>query len=202
MKNLMLLCFIVLLPFLSGCTDSIAEVTALTDEEKKDLEVATFAGGCFWCIESGFEELDGVKEAISGYSGGKIENPTYRQVSSGGTEHLEAVQVYYDPKVISYKQLVESLWKQTNPTDNGGQFADRGKEYRTGIFYHNDDQKRVAEDSKAALNKSGRYEKPVVTELHPYTRFWPAEDYHQDYHKKNPIRYKLYRYNSGRDQFL
>lgn len=202
MKHLALLYFIVLLPFLSGCTDSIAEDAAQNDVENQELEVATFAGGCFWCIESGFEGLGGVKEAISGYTGGRIENPTYRQVSSGATEHVEAVQVYYDPNVISYKQLVEALWKQTNPTDNGGQFADRGRQYRTGIFYHNDEQKRVAENSKAVLNKSGRYEKPVVTELHPYTRFWPAEDYHQDYHKKNPIRYKFYRYRSGRDQFL
>ena len=202
MKNLKRFGMIALLPLLSACSETMSKSPTQLSSMDKGLEVATFAGGCFWCVESGFERLEGVKEAVSGYTGGESEDPTYRQVSSGRTGHVEAVQVYYDPKVIDYKQLVESLWKQTDPTDNGGQFADRGKEYRTGIFYHNEAQRMVAEESKAALNRSGRYDETVVTELRPFTRFWPAEEYHQDYYKKNPVRYKFYRYNSGRDQFL
>ena len=202
MKTYVLLVTIAVLPLLSACNNMIEENTSQTEPMEKNLKVATFAGGCFWCIESGFEKLEGVKEAISGYTGGDSENPTYKDVSSGKTEHVEAVQIYYDPNLISYKQLVESLWKQTDPTDNGGQFSDRGKHYRTGIFYHDEKQKITAGESKAALDKSGRYSKSVVTELHPFKQFWPAEEYHQDYYKKNPIRYKFYRYRSGRDQFL
>ncbi|MES9843927.1 MAG: peptide-methionine (S)-S-oxide reductase MsrA [Candidatus Sedimenticola sp. PURPLELP] len=202
MKNAVLLSSLTLVAVLSGCANSNAEFAVLPDAKAQGLDVATFAGGCFWCVESGFEKLDGVKDAISGYTGGDLENPTYEQVSSGRTGHIEAVQVYYDPKRISYRELVESLWRQTDPTDNGGQFSDRGKEYRTGIFYHSDEQKMIAEESKAALNASGVFEKPVVTELHPFTKFWPAETYHQDYYKKNPVRYKYYRYGSGRDRFL
>ncbi len=153
-------------------------------------------------MESDFEKLTGVKEAISGYTGGESENPTYEQVTSGRTGHVEAVQIYYDPDVVSYGQMVEYLWRHTNPTDNGGQFSDRGKEYRTGIFYHDEEQRRIAEASKAELNASSRFRKPVVTEIHRYQKFWPAETYHQDYYKKNPLRYKYYRYGSGRDEFL
>ena len=193
---------LILSAVLTGCVNSQAEFATLPDAKTEGLEVATFAGGCFWCVESGFEKLQGVREAISGYIGGEFINPTYEAVSSGRTGHVEAVQVYYDPSLISYRQLVESLWRQTNPTDNGGQFSDRGKEYRTGIFYHNDEQKRIATASKAELNASGRFDKPVVTEIRPYTKFWPAETYHQDYYKKNPLRYKFYRHGSGRDQFL
>lgn len=187
---------------LAGCSDSVAEKVTQAQSADKTLEVATFAGGCFWCVESDFEKLDGVKEVISGYSGGQIENPSYKQVSSGVTGHIEVVQVYYDPQRISYGQLLDSLWRQTNPTDNGGQFVDRGEQYRTAIFYHNEQQRMEAERSKMALNDSGRFNKPVVTELLPLKKFWPAEEYHQDYYKKNPVRYKFYRYNSGRDQFL
>lgn len=202
MKYLMLLGLIILLPVLSACSESESKNSTQFYNTNKDLKVATFAGGCFWCIESGFEKLQGVSEAIAGYTGGEVENPTYKQVASGGTGHVEAVQVYYDPKVISYRQLVESLWKQTNPTDNGGQFVDRGKQYRTGIFYHNEEQQLIAQESKEVLDQSGRYDKPVVTELHPLKQFWAAEEYHQDYYKKNPLRYKFYRHRSGRDQFL
>ena len=178
-----------------------------TKDEKQatmnaNLEVATFAGGCFWCVEADFEKLPGVKDAISGYIGGHVNNPTYKQVSAGKTGHVEAVQVYYDPKTISYKELLDALWRQTNPTDNDGQFVDRGEQYRTAIFYHNEQQRLAAEKSRVALNSSSRFEKPVLTELHPFTKFWTAEEYHQDYYKKNPLRYKFYRYNSGRDQFL
>jgi len=178
-----------------------------TENEKQmmmtpNLEVATFAGGCFWCVEADFEKLSGVKKAISGYAGGHVNSPTYKQVSAGKTGHIEAVQVYYDPEIISYKELLDALWRQTNPTDNGGQFVDRGEQYRTAIFYHNEQQRLAAEKSRAELNDSGKFEKPVLTELHPLTKFWEAEEYHQDYYKKNPLRYKFYRYNSGRDQFL
>ncbi|MET0024066.1 MAG: peptide-methionine (R)-S-oxide reductase MsrB [Sedimenticola sp.] len=202
MKKIVLSGLIVLLPLLAGCANSKAEFATLPDAKAQGLEVATFAGGCFWCVESGYEKLPGVKEAISGYTGGDFENPTYEQVSSGRTGHIEAVQVYFDPKQISYRELVEALWRQTNPTDNGGQFSDRGREYITGIFYHSEEQKMIAEDSKAALDASGVFDKPVVTGIQPATRFWPAETYHQDYYKKNPIRYKYYRHGSGRDQFL
>jgi len=168
----------------------------------KNNELATFAGGCFWCVESGFEKLAGVHEVISGYTGGHLKNPSYEQVSSGGTGHVEVVQVYYDPSVISYEALVESFWRQINPTDNGGQFADRGEQYRPVIFYHDETQREIAEKSRAALDASGRFDSPIATEIKPFEQFYPAEDYHQDYHKKNPLRYKFYRHNSGRDEFL
>ncbi len=202
MKKPMLFVSLVLIVALAGCASSQSEFATLPDAEAEGLKVATFAGGCFWCVESDFEKLNGVNDVISGYTGGELENPTYKQVTSGRTGHVEAVQVYYDPDVVSYGQLVENLWRHTNPTDNGGQFSDRGKEYRTGIFYHDEEQRRIAEASKAELNASGRFRKPVVTELHHFKKFWPAETYHQDYYKKNPLRYKYYRYGSGRDQFL
>ena len=156
----------------------------------------------FRSVESDFEKLNGVVEVISGYSGGLLENPTYKQVSAGGTGHVEAVQVYYDPKVISYDQLLDGFWRQVNPTDNGGQFVDRGAHYRTLIFYHDEQQRATAERSKKALDESGRYGKPVITEITKFNKFYIAEDYHQNYYKENPIRYKYYRYNFGRDQFL
>ncbi|MCK5478840.1 MAG: peptide-methionine (S)-S-oxide reductase MsrA [Methylococcales bacterium] len=168
----------------------------------KNLVIASFAGGCFWCVESDFEKLDGVVEVISGFSGGTIINPSYKQVSAGGTGHVEAVQVYFDPKIISYEQLLDSFWRQINPTDNHGQFVDRGKHYRSMIFYHNDRQRSAAEHSKKALDESHRYDKPVVTEIVPFDKFYAAEEYHQNFYKVNPIRYKYYRYNSGRDQYL
>jgi peptide methionine sulfoxide reductase msrA/msrB len=166
------------------------------------LEKATFAGGCFWCMESPFEKLDGVIDVVSGYTGGKEENPTYKEVSSGATGHLEAIQVTYDPAKIGYEKLLEVFWKQVDPTDAGGQFVDRGPHYRTAIFYHNEDQKNLAEISKDRLARSGRYQKPVVTEIIAATRFYAAEDYHQDYYKKSSLRYKAYRWASGRDQYL
>lgn len=170
--------------------------------EDSQLKKATFAGGCFWCVESDFEKVDGVAEAVSGYAGGHKDNPTYREVTAGGTGHTEAVQVYYDPIKTSYDQLLNVFWKHVNPTDAGGQFVDRGDQYRTAIFYHDEEQKLQAEASKRELQESGRFDKPIVTEIVPLTRFFQAEDYHQDYYKKSALRYKLYRYNSGRDQFL
>jgi peptide methionine sulfoxide reductase msrA/msrB len=164
------------------------------------LEKATFAGGCFWCMTPPFERLDGVKEVLSGYTGGTGPDPTYEDYEAKG--HIEAVQVTYDPSKISYSKLLDVFWQQINPTDPGGQFCDRGPQYRSAIFYGDGEQKRLAEMSKAALEKTGRYERPIATELIKTTVFYKAEDYHQDYYKKNPIRYKFYRYNCGRDQYL
>ena len=166
------------------------------------IRIATFAGGCFWCLEADFEKVPGVVKAISGYTGGHRENPSYEEVSTGTTGHAEAVQVYYDPSKITYQELLEFFWQHIDPTDPGGQFADRGSQYRTAIFYHDKEQRRLAEESKQALSKSGRFDKPVVTEIMPFAKFYEAEDYHQDYHQKQSSGYQLYRYGSGRDQFL
>jgi peptide methionine sulfoxide reductase msrA/msrB len=173
-----------------------------TGKEEISLQKATFAGGCFWCTESDFEKLPGVVKVISGYTGGTKENPTYAEVSSGKTGHVEAVQVYYDPTKITYEELLDYFWKHVDPTDAGGQFVDRGSQYRSVIFYHDEDQKRLAEKSKEALSKSGRFNKPIVTEILKFTKFYEAEDYHQDYYKTHALKYKFYRYASGRDQFL
>ena len=166
------------------------------------LDTATFAGGCFWCMEPPFEKLDGVKEVIPGYTGGHKENPAYEEVSAGTTGHAEAIQVIYDPAKVTYAKLLDVFWRQINPADAGGQFADRGSQYRAVIFYQNDEQKRLAVQSKEQLQKSGRFQKPIVTEIVPASRFYPAEEYHQDYYKKNPVNYKRYRNGSGREQFL
>lgn len=167
------------------------------------LAVATFAGGCFWCVEAAFEEnVPGVVEAVSGYSGGDEKNPTYQQVAGGRTSHTEAVQVFYDPDVITYEGLLQGLWRTANPTDVDGQYVDRGQQYRPAIFYHNEAQKRAAEASVQALEASGRYDDPVAIEIVPFETFYDAEEYHQDYYKKNPVRYKFYTFNSGRYQFI
>ncbi len=165
-------------------------------------EKATFAGGCFWCMEHPFENLDGVSEVVSGYTGGSKKNPTYEEVSAGATFHYESVQITYDPSKISYLELLDLFWRQIDPTDPDGQFVDRGLQYRTAIFYHNDEQKHLAEESKEQLDKSGRYDKEIVTEIKEATVFYEAEEYHQDYYKKNPRRYKAYRNGTGRDKFL
>lgn len=165
-------------------------------------EVATFAGGCFWCMEPPFEKLEGVIEVTSGYTGGEKENPTYEEVSSGGTGHVEAVRVTYDPSKVTYSKLLDVFWRQIDPTDSGGQFVDRGAQYRSVIFFHNEEQRRLAEGSKQELQESGMFDKPVVTEITAAKKFFRAEDYHQDYYKNHPIKYRYYRYNSGRDQFL
>lgn len=170
--------------------------------EETKLNKATFAGGCFWCTESDFEKIDGVVEAISGYTGGEEKNPTYAQVSSGMTGHTEAVQVLYDPEKVTYADLLEVFWRIMDPTDAGGQFVDRGPQYRSAIFYHNEDQRKLAEKSRQELEQSGRFDKPIVTEIVAMGQFYPAEEYHQDYYKKNALRYKFYRFGSGRDQFL
>jgi len=169
---------------------------------KTEYATATFAGGCFWCMEQPFEEIDGVMDVVSGYTGGKKANPTYQEVSSGGTGHMEAVQITYIPSKIDYKTLLDIFWRQVNPTDPGGQFVDRGDQYGTAIFYHSDEQKFLAEKSKHELETSGKFNKPIVTKIIKASHFYRAEDYHQDYHSKNPVRYKSYRNRSGRDQFL
>ncbi len=166
------------------------------------LSMATFAGGCFWCMESPFEKTEGVVEVISGYTGGTTENPTYEEVSSGSTGHYEAVRIIFDPEKVSYSQLLEIFWRQIDPTDGGGQFVDRGKQYGSAIFFHTQEQKKEAIESKDLLIKTGRFDKPIVTEIVQAGEFYPAEDYHQDYYKKNPVRYRIYRFGSGRDRFL
>jgi peptide methionine sulfoxide reductase msrA/msrB len=178
-----------------------AEATAPTSIEAATA-TATFAGGCFWCMEPPFEKLDGVATVVSGYAGGTEDSPSYDEVSAGMTGHAESIQVRYDPSRVTYSQLLDVFWQQIDPTDAGGQFVDRGRQYRSAIFYHDDEQRRLAEASKAALAASGRYDRPIVTEIVPATRFYPAEEYHQDYSKKNPLRYKYYRHGSGRDQYL
>lgn len=172
------------------------------DENETGLKKATFAGGCFWCVESDFEKVEGVVDVVSGYTGGQTENPTYQEVSGGGSGHVEAVQVIYEPEKVSYKQLLEVFWRHVDPTDNGGQFVDRGRQYRTAVFYEDEEQKRIAEESREAVNRSGRFEKPVVTEIIKLNKFFPAEEYHQDFYKKDPMRYRQYRLGSGRDRFL
>jgi peptide methionine sulfoxide reductase msrA/msrB len=188
-----------------GCQKSEVAQQGVRSEmtkEEGNLRKATFAGGCFWCTEADFEKLPGVVRVVSGYTGGQKENPTYAEVSAGKTGHVEAVQVYYDPARISYEELLGYFWKHIDPTDAGGQFVDRGAQYRSAIFYHDEEQKRLAEKSKEALEKSGRFKKPIATEMVKFTKFYEAEEYHQDYYKKSSLRYGLYRHGSGRDQFL
>ena len=164
--------------------------------------VATFAGGCFWCMEPPFDELDGVKSTTSGYIGGRKRNPTYQEVSSGRTGHTEAVKIVYDPEKISYAELLKVFWRNIDPLTADRQFCDGGSQYRSGIFYQNEEQQLLAEASRQALIESGRFNKPIVTEITEASKFYRAEDYHQNYYKKNPGRYKFYRFNCGRDKRL
>jgi peptide methionine sulfoxide reductase msrA/msrB len=176
------------------------KASATMAEPQKDLQTATFAGGCFWCVQADFEKVPGVTKVISGYAGGHGANPTYGNYAEKG--YVEAVQVFYDPAKVSYQKLLDYFWHHIDPTDAGGQFVDRGPQYRSVIYYHDAEQQHLADASKEALAKSGRFHKPIVTEIVPFTNFYPAEEYHQDYPKKNPLKYKYYRWNSGRDQFL
>jgi peptide methionine sulfoxide reductase msrA/msrB len=187
---------LVLCVFLSLLLLSISSIA------QNNLAKATFAGGCFWCMESPFEKMEGVISVVSGYTGGHKEDPSYQEVSAGVTGHMEAVQILYDPSKITFSELLNVFWKQIDPTDPGGQFVDRGDQYGTAVFYHNEEQRILAEKSKEELAKSGIYEKPIVTKIRKSSKFYEAEDYHQNYHRKNPIRYKYYRFNSGRDQYL
>ncbi|MFH0785780.1 MAG: peptide-methionine (R)-S-oxide reductase MsrB [Pseudomonadota bacterium] len=203
MKNYILttLCFTTLLLIIG----TFAEISGNKSEAKSaDIPDTTakalFAGGCFWCMEKPFEALDGVISAISGYAGGTTKNPTYEDYGAGG--HIEVVQIIYDPQKISYAQLLDTFWHQIDPTDAGGQFVDRGHSYISGIFYYDDRQKKLAEESKQRLQDSGIFSNPVVTVIEPAPEFWPAEEYHQDYYRKNSLRYYLYRGGSGRDDYL
>jgi peptide-methionine (S)-S-oxide reductase len=175
---------------------------ALSPDRGAHLAEATFAGGCFWCMEPPFDKLPGVVSTTSGYTGGKVANPTYREVSAGGTGHVEAVRVLYDATKITYQKLLDVFWHNVDPVDAEGQFCDRGDQYRAAIFYHDAEQKRLAEASKAALEGSGRFARPLATEIRPAGPFFAAEEYHQDYYRKNPVRYKFYRFSCGRDQRL
>ncbi len=170
--------------------------------ENKDYQLATFAGGCFWCMVKPFEEAPGIINVVSGYSGGNVVNPTYEDVCSKVTGHYEVVQITFDPELFPYKNLLEVYWQQIDPTNPEGQFFDRGQPYQTAIFYHNPKQQREALESKKLLQESGRFKDPIVTEILPAAPFYPAEEYHQEYHRKNPLRYGAYRQGSGRDAFL
>jgi peptide-methionine (S)-S-oxide reductase len=163
---------------------------------------ATFAGGCFWCMQGPFDRLDGVISTTAGYTGGSKKNPTYHEVSSGETGHAESVQVLYDPKRVSYEKLLDVFWHNIDPTVKDRQFCDIGTQYRSAIFYHTPEQKRLAEASKAALEKNKPFKGEIYTQIVPAGEFWPAEDYHQDYYKKNPVRYQFYRSGCGRDAKL
>lgn len=167
-----------------------------------DQAVATFAGGCFWCMEPPFDELDGVSSTTSGYTGGHVDNPSYEQVSAGGTGHAEAMQVTYDPDVVSYETLLDVYWHNIDPLDSGGQFCDRGSSYRSAIFVHTPEQRELAETSRQAIAESGQLSGEIVTPIEEATTFYPAEEYHQDYYDKNPLRYRFYKWNCGREKRL
>ena len=173
--------------------------SSISRAAEDELQVAVFAGGCFWCVESDFDNVPGVVRTVSGYTGGDLEDPTYKQVSAGGTGHREAVQISYDPKRVSYATLLEVFWRSVDPTDAGGQFCDRGESYETAIFATSPEQKRLAEESKRTLQQSAALDRPIVTPIEEAGAFYPAEDYHQDYYKKSSIRYNFYRYTCGRD---
>jgi peptide methionine sulfoxide reductase msrA/msrB len=204
MKQLILLSLVLTAVFLGyqqvrGTDDNMEKPMEKMAEQPRS---AVFASGCFWCTESDFEKLDGVIAVVSGYTGGQVAEPSYKQVSAGGTGHVEAVKVTYDPDRISYEALLDHFWRHVDPTDAGGQFVDRGNQYRSVIFYANEAERKAAEASKNALAASGQFDRPIVTDILPLGTFFEAEDYHQDYYKKNPLRYKWYRSGSGRDRFL
>lgn len=178
----------------------MAQLTTEAKAMETQTQTAIFAGGCFWCMEAEFEHSEGVIEVVSGYTGGTVANPTYEQVSGGGTGHAEAIQVVYDSKKITYEKLLGIFWGNIDPTDAGGQFADRGSQYRTGIFYLDEEQRKAAEISKAKIEK--KLGKPLATEITQASTFYPAEDYHQNYHDKNPLRYNIYKKGSGRPERL
>jgi len=208
MKNLLVIIvllfailFIVVM-FFHNNNASLSKAENTMGKKNGNLEKATLAGGCFWCLEADLEKLDGVISAVSGYAGGKEKDPTYKNVSAGITGHREVVEVIFDSSNLSYEQLLDFFWRRHNPTDDGGQFADRGNQYRPAIFYHNEKQKEEAFKSKNTLIKSGNFKDPITTQILPAGHFYPAEDYHQNYGSKNPMDYKLYRQGSGRDAFL
>ncbi|MFA6345043.1 MAG: peptide-methionine (S)-S-oxide reductase MsrA [Syntrophales bacterium] len=201
MKKILILATIAFL-MLPGCDKGPIQSTEVNPMGKADpvIRPATFAGGCFWCVQSDFRKAPGVVKVVSGYTGGEGETPTYETYAESG--HVEAVQVWYDPARTSYERLLDVFWRHIDPTDASGQFADRGPHYRSVIFYHDAEQRRAAERSRAALGQSGRFSRPIATEILAFTRFYAAEAYHQDYDRKNPLRYRAYRYGSGRERFL
>jgi peptide-methionine (S)-S-oxide reductase len=182
--------------------DAVLGVNAAPPAQPKGGAVAIFAGGCFWCVESDFDKVPGVLSTTSGYIGGTVANPTYQQVSAGDTGHAEAVKIVYDPAMVTYDKLLYVFWRNVDPLTKDSQFCDYGTQYRSAIFYLDDEQKRLAEASKAALEQSKRFKRPIVTEIVKAGPFYAAENYHQDYYKKNPLRYDFYRYNCGRDARL
>lgn len=188
-----------LLVVMALAVGSFATICAMNTVDAAELEVATFAGGCFWCVESDFDNVPGVEQTVSGYTGGHVENPTYKQVSSDETGHREAVQIFFDPMQVSYAELVEVLWRSVDPTDAGGQFCDRGKSYETAIFVSSKEQREIAEASKQALENAKTLAAPIATTIEDAGPFYPAEEYHQDYYTKNPVTYRFYRYRCGRN---
>ena len=194
----------VLLAVATGIAAAVVQPSAGSAQDGRAARttIATFAGGCFWCVEEAFERVPGVISAVSGYTGGTVPNPTYEQVSSETTGHAEAVRVTYDSGKVTYEQLVDWFWRNIDPTQADGQFCDFGSSYRSAIFVHDDAQRKVAETTKQALQASGRFKKPIVTEINPAGPFYEAEDYHQDYYKKNANRYRFYKFGCGRPQRL
>ncbi|MFP4136496.1 MAG: peptide-methionine (R)-S-oxide reductase MsrB [Candidatus Acetothermia bacterium] len=178
------------------------DINMFEELDTDEFEAITLAGGCFWCMEPPFVTLEGVEEVVAGYTGGEVEDPSYEQVSTGETGHYEAVQIYYDPEEVTLAEILDVYWKHIDPTDPGGQFADRGSQYQTAIFYRDEGQKEVAEKSREELEKSDKFEESIVTEILQFDEFYPAEGYHQDYHEKNPERYKSYKKRSGREEFI
>ena len=197
----LLISFVTLSQIGTSMTNAESEIKNNNDHADK-YQKATFAGGCFWCMQPPFDKLDGVVSTSVGYTGGSKDDPTYEEVCSGTTGHTEAIEIVYDPQKVSYDRLLVVFWQNIDPTTLNAQFADSGTQYRTAIFYHNDKQKSTAESSKENLEKSGKFEKPIVTEISPATTFFKAEEYHQKYYKKNSNRYKMYKYGSGRSQYL
>jgi len=181
---------------------SLAGVNVMADNKDAEIKKATFAGGCFWCMEPPFDQLDGVISTTSGYAGGDEVNPTYKEVAGGKTGHTEVIQIEYDPVKVNYQKLLDVFWRNIDPTAVNRQFVDKGRQYRSAIFYHSEKQKVLALASRDALALSGVFDKPIVTEITALKAFYKAEEYHQDFYQKNPVRYKFYRYNSGRDDYL
>ena len=196
MKRLLSVLTLTILLLLAGATFALAQDGGMNENEA----IAVFAGGCFWCMEPPYDDVDGVKETISGYTGGTVENPTYREVVRGGTGHLEAVQIVYDPSKVSYEDLLYIFWRNIDPLDPGGQFCDRGESYTTAIFYANDEQRRLARESLREIR--GEFDDRIVTDIEPLGEFYRAEEYHQNYYQKNPSRYSFYRASCGRDARL
>ena len=203
MKAFFLIILLSILEFYSCSKANLNDNNSrLMPQSNDKLETATFAGGCFWCMDAPFENIDGVKNVISGFAGGHEKNPSYEEVSTGTTGAVEAIQVVYDPSVISYPELLDVYWKQFDPTDAGGSFFDRGSQYESVVFYKDSTQKKLAEESKVRLDKSGIFKKPIVTKIEKFTAFYPAEDYHQHFYKKNPVRFNSYEKASGRENFI